>query len=50
VRIDNEDGIKVAQVFDDKMTQVIAYPIGIPHCMGKQALHTIGSGFSGVFG
>src|SRR5579859_7729621 len=27
---------------------LIAYPIDVPHGLGEQALHTVGSGFSGL--
>ncbi len=47
--VDHQDGVWITQAFQDVSTQIIAHQIGIPDCAVEQALHPIGTAFSGVF-
>jgi hypothetical protein len=47
--IDDQDGRLLAQLLQGVGAQLIAHAIRVPHSTGKQALHALGSGFSGVF-
>src|SRR5260221_14397296 len=47
--IDSQNGRFLAQLLQRVGTQVITYPVRVPHRTSEQALHTIGASFSGMF-
>jgi hypothetical protein len=48
--VNRHNGIIAAEPLQDVGAQVITYQVSIPDCLGEKALHTIWSGFSGMFG
>lgn len=47
--IDGHNGIRVSQSVEDIGPQFVTDQIFIPHCIGEEALHPIGPGFSCMF-
>jgi len=47
--VDHQDRLGITQLLQDVGTQIVAHQIGVPGCAVQQPLHTVRSGFSGVF-
>jgi hypothetical protein len=48
--VDHHNGLLVAHLLQHVASQVVTHQISIPDGTGEQALHAVGSGFSGLFG
>jgi hypothetical protein len=50
LRINHQDGRLLAKLLQDVLAQIVTHQTRIPDRLPEQALHAIGSGFSGMLG